>query len=265
MIPGILRILDKYSPWRSEENKYYTSTMTGTSAAAPTVSGAVALAYQAKPDMTVSQFRYLLAKTAGNDTAMPALALTALERYDDFYGEKVIFDYGWQDNAAGFRFANWYGFGVADAGALVKAALECDKDPVCSGMKELPEKYVSANENPCAYTDNSRRLVTCAFSDFQNEEGEPLGRKELILDAVTYDVSGLNYLPDGIIKACELAVTAEDENMTEHNAERKKAVFSANSLLELIPESQSGTKSLLKPLYTNWDYQSGFNEDFDVF
>ncbi len=124
-------------------------------------------------------------------------------------------------------------------------------------MKELPEKYVSANENPCAYTDDSGRLITCTFSDFQNEEGEPLGRKELILDAVTYDVSGLNYLPDGIIEACELAVTAEDENMTEHNAERKKAVFSANSLLELIAESQSGIKSLLKPLYTNWDYQSG--------
>ncbi|WP_406037345.1 S8 family serine peptidase [Succinimonas sp.] len=198
-----------------------TNTMNGTSAAAPAVSGAVALAYQARPNMTVAELRYLLAKTARNDSVMPTLALTPLEADDDTYKEKVILDYGWQDNAAGYRFSNWYGFGVADAGALVKAALECDKDPACSGMKDLPEKFISSNENPCAYTDDSRRLITCSFSDFQNEEGDPLGRDELILDALTYDVSGLNYLPEGIIEACELAGSPEDEEVTEHNIERK--------------------------------------------
>ena len=249
---------DGYSPWRSEENKYYTNTMNGTSSAAPAVSGAVALAYQAKPDMTVSQLRYLLAKTSRNDRAMPSLALTSREGYDDTYGENIVYDYGWQDNAAGFRFSSWYGFGVADAGALVKAALDCDKDPVCSGMAVLPEKFISANENPCAYTDDSRRLITCSFSDFKNEEGESLGEAELLADAVTYDVSGLNYLPEGIIAACELAASGEDAEATEHNKERKHAVFKANVLLELIAESESGTKSLLKPAYANWDYLSGF-------
>ncbi|WP_406037359.1 S8 family serine peptidase [Succinimonas sp.] len=257
--PGDFWDPEEYSPWRTEENKHYSNTMNGTSAAAPSVSGAAALAYQAKPDMTVSQLRYLLAQTSRNDTEMPSLALTPLEGYDDTYGEQVIFDYGWQDNAAGFRFSNWYGFGVADAGALVKAALDCDKDPVCDRMKDLPEKFISANENPCAYTDDSKRLITCSFSDFQNEEGEPLGQAELILDAVTYDISGLNYLPEGIIEACALATSEEDEEETEHNVERKKAVFEVNALLELAAESESGTKSLLKPLYANWDYQSGFN------
>ncbi|MEE3423783.1 MAG: S8 family serine peptidase, partial [Succinimonas sp.] len=250
---------DKDSPWRTEENKYYTNTMNGTSSAAPSVSGAVALAYQARPDMTVSELRYLLAKTSRNDTVMPTLALTPLEEDDYFYDEKVTLDYGWQDNAAGYRFSNWYGFGVVDAGALVKAALECDKDLVCAGMKELPEKYISANENPCAYTDDSRRLITCSFSDFKNEEGESLGKTELLVDALSYDVSGLNYLPEGIITACKLAASEEDEEVTEHNVERKLAIFEAHSLLELTAESQSGTKSLLKPLYANWDYGSGFN------
>ena len=125
-------------------------------------------------------------------------------------------------------------------------------------MSELPVVYESANENPCAYTDNSKRLITCSFSDFQNEEGEPLGRNELIVDALTYDVSGLNYLPEGLIEACELAASAEDEEVTDHNIERKHAVFKANVLLELIAESEAGTKSLLKPIYTNWDYRSGF-------
>ncbi len=257
--PGNFGDPDEDSPWRTEDNKYYTNKMMGASAAAPSVSGAVALAYQARPHMTVSELRYLLAKTARNDTALPSLALTPQDVYDDIYQENIIYDFGWQENAAGFRFSNWYGFGVIDAEALVKAALECDKDPVCSGMAELPEKYISANANPCAYTDDSRRLLTCVFSDFQNEEGEHLGQTELILDAVTYDVSGLNYLPEGIIEACELAASAEDAEVTEHNIARKHAVFKANVLLELIAESESGTKSLLKPVYTNWDYHSGFN------
>ncbi len=255
--PRDFRDPDEDSPRRTEENKYYTNTMNGTSAATASVSGAAALAYQARPDMTVSELRYLLAKTSRNDTVMPALALSPLEAEDDVYDEKIVFDYGWQDNAAGFRFSNWYGFGVADAEALVKAALECDKDPICSGMRELPEKYVSANENPCAYTDDSKRLITCSFSDFQNEEGKELGRNELIVDALTYDVSGLNYLPEGIIEVCELAASAEDEEKTEHNEDRMGAVHTANAFLELIAESESGTKSLLKPVYANWDYRSG--------
>ena len=250
---------DADSPWRTEDNKHYSSRSGGTSAAAATVSGAAALAYQAKPDMTVSQLRYLLAKTARNDTALPTLALTPREHDDDVYKERIVYDCGWQDNAAGFRFSNWYGFGVVDAEALVKAALECHKDPACSGMAELPEKYISFNEKPCSYTDDSRRLITCSFSDYQNEDGEPLGQTELLVDALTYDISGLNYLPEGLIAACELAASEEDEEVTEHNAERKHAVFKANVLLELMAESEAGTKSLLKPVYANWDFKSGFN------
>ena len=265
--PGDFGDPDEDSPWRTADNKYYTNKVMGASAAAPSVSGAAALSYQAKPDMTVSQLRYLLAKTARNDTKLPTLALTPQDVYDDIYQEIIVYDCGWQDNAAGFRFSNWYGFGVIDAGALVKAALECDKDPVCAGMAELPEMYVSSGKNPCAYTDDSRRLITCSFSDFQNEDGEPLGQTEITLDAVTYDVSGLSYLPEGIIEACELAASDEDAEVTEHNIARKHAVFKANVLLELIAESASGTRSLLKPVYTNWDYHSGFNvpEYYDDF
>ena len=43
------------APWMdSEDKQYYTQGMSGTSAATPMVSGAAALAYQVKPDMTVS-------------------------------------------------------------------------------------------------------------------------------------------------------------------------------------------------------------------
>ena len=252
---------DAYSPWRNDDNKYYTNFMNGTSAAAPTVSGAVALAYQAKPDMTVSQLRYLLAVTSRNDSVMPSLALTVKEAESDrIYGEHMVYDYGWQDNAAGFRFSSHYGFGVVDAGALVKGALACDSDPVCAGLRDLPEVYVSGNADPCEFTDDTGMNVTCAFSDFRDPEDPEtvLGSSALIVDAVTYDISGISYLPEGINDFCELAASPEDEEITEHNKQRKEAVFVANLAFQILAESQAGTKSLIKPLYANWDYKSGF-------
>ena len=253
--------LDAYSPWRNDDNKYYTNIMNGTSSAAPTVSGAVALAYQAKPDLTVSQLRYLLATTSRDDSVMPSLALTVQEAdSDQSYGEHIVYDYGWQDNAAGFRFSNKYGFGVADVGALVKGALSCDSDPVCAGLKDPHEVYISGNAHPCAFTDDTERNVTCSFSDFRDPEDAEtvLGSSGLIIDAVTYDVSGITYLPAGIKDFCELAASPEDEEATEHNRQRKQAVFDANLLLQILAESPAGTKSLIKPLYANWDYKSGF-------
>ncbi|WP_406037056.1 S8 family serine peptidase [Succinimonas sp.] len=253
---------DAQSPWRNDDNKYYTNTMNGTSSAAPTVSGAVALALQAKPDLTVSQLRYLLATTSRDDIVMPSLALTVKEAASDqSYGEHIVYDYGWQENAAGFRFSSHYGFGVADAAALVKGALACDSDPVCAGLKDLPDVYVSGNSNPCQFADDTERNVTCVFSDFRDPEDAEtvLGSSELTIDAITYDVSGLTYLPAGIRDFCELAASPEDKETTEHNRQRKQAVFDANLILQILAESPAGTKSLIKPLYANWDYKSGFN------
>ena len=253
---------DARSPWRNEDNKYYTNTMNGTSSATPSVSGAVALAYQTKPDLTVSQLRYLLATTSRNDSVMPSLALTVKEAAsDETYGEPMVYDYGWQDNAAGFRFSSHYGFGVVDAAALVKGALSCDSDPVCAGLKDLPEVYVSGNPNPCQFTDDTGRNVTCSFADFRDPEDQEtvLGSSELVVDAVTYDISGITYLPEGMKDFCALAASPEDEEITEHNTQRKQAVFDANLVFQILAESQAGTKSLIKPLYANWDYKSGFN------
>ncbi|WP_019002399.1 S8 family serine peptidase [Succinimonas amylolytica] len=252
---------DAQTPWRSPDNWYYTNVMNGTSSAAPTVSGAVALAYQAMPDMTVSQLRYLLATTSRNDSVMPSLALTVQETASDrSYGEPVVYDYGWQDNAAGFRFSSHYGFGVADAAALVKGALACGSDPVCAGLKELPEVYVSGNSHPCVFTDDTERNITCTFSDFRDPEDPEsvLGSASLVVDAITYEVSGITYLSEGIRDFCKLAASPEDEDETEHNRQRKQAVFEANLLLQILAESPAGTKSLIKPLYANWDFKSGF-------
>jgi hypothetical protein len=82
------------------------------------------------------------------------------------------------------------------------------------------------------------------------------------VDAVTYDISGITYLPEGMKDFCELAASPEDEEITEHNTQRKQAVFDANLVFQILAESQAGTKSLIKPLYANWDYKSGFNAPY---
>ncbi|WP_406037369.1 hypothetical protein [Succinimonas sp.] len=221
----------------------------------------------------ISKMRYLMVKTSRNDTVMPELAQPPIERYDETYGENIVYDYGWQVNATGFRFSSLYGFGAVDDEALEKAARECDKDPVCSRMKKLPEKYISSNKNPCAYTDNSKRLITCSFSDFKNEKRRSLGKNRLIADAVIYDVSGLSFLPKGIIEACELAASEKkdinetddeyDEEIWRHNGERELAVYNANVLLELIAESAAGTKSILKSPGAGWNYHSPESSEYD--
>ncbi len=218
----------------------------------------------------ISKMRYLMVKNSRNDTVMPELAQSPIERYDETYGENIVYDYGWQVNAAGFRFSSLYGFGAVDDEALEKAARECDKDPVCSRMKKLPEKYISSNKNPCAYADDSKRLITCSFSDFKNEKRRALGKNRLIADAVVYDVSGLSYLPKGIIEACELAVPEKkDKNETDEEydegtwSERKRAVYNANVFLELIAESEAGTKSILKSPGASWNYYSPESSEYD--
>ena len=87
------------APWMdSDDKQYYTQAMNGTSAAAPMVSGAAALAYQVKPDMTVSQLRYLLAKTAMNDKAMNTLKLETNQAEEDLiYNKPIVYDYGVND------------------------------------------------------------------------------------------------------------------------------------------------------------------------
>ncbi|MBQ8708911.1 MAG: S8 family serine peptidase [Succinivibrionaceae bacterium] len=241
---------DEDTPWRSESNAFYTAMMNGTSSASPTVTGAAALAYQAKPDMTVSQLRYLLATTARNDEDMPTMALTPNFTESDYvYNERIVYDHGWQVNGAGLRFSNQYGFGLVDAGALVAGALKCDEDPVCHSMAELPEVFISTNQSPCAFSDETEMNVKCVFSGFRDEEEgeETLVNSTLTIDAVTYDMAGLRYLPEGGASYCA-SITSDD------TAVQTSAMYSANSRLQITAASQAGKlDALIKPVYANWD------------
>ena len=89
----------------------YVSTFNGTSAAAPTVAGSIALILQANPDLTYRDVKHILASTARkvDEDFMPVAV------------DGQIY-YQWVTNSAGYTFHNWYGFGAIDADAAVLMA-----------------------------------------------------------------------------------------------------------------------------------------------
>ncbi|SAK70697.1 serine metalloprotease MrpA [Caballeronia hypogeia] len=95
----------------------YMSTMNGTSAAAPTVTGVVALMLQANPNLTWRDVRVILASTARQIDVGHVAPTTTLPS-----GETYTPEPAWLRNAAGMWFDNLYGFGLVDAAAAVAMA-----------------------------------------------------------------------------------------------------------------------------------------------
>ena len=111
--------------------------MNGTSAAAPTVTGVVALMLSANPSLGWRDIRDILRRTAriidpdyGSQgyrdrqvtlTLSPSLTdQTSSDLVDGASAARL--DYGWQTNAAGNKYSTWYGFGLVDAKAAVAMA-----------------------------------------------------------------------------------------------------------------------------------------------
>lgn len=91
---------------------HYTAAFGGTSSAAPIVSGIAALMLNANPALTQRDVKFILASTARPlDLAQRAVTV-----------RDTVVESGWLTNAAGYRFSNWYGFGLVDASAAVAMA-----------------------------------------------------------------------------------------------------------------------------------------------
>lgn len=108
----------------------YTSTFNGTSSAAPTLTGAVALLLDANPNLTWREIKYILATTATvdgytTDAQTHPLGLTMPTGYD--------WDQKWITNAAQFRFHNAFGFGRVNVDAAVTRALSLPASPLALG------------------------------------------------------------------------------------------------------------------------------------
>ena len=113
------------------------ATHNGTSAAAPTVSGVVALMLQANPNLTWRDVRDILRRTAKSNfdadygtqgsrnyrVNLADYTLTTNTSSTLTNGDTTArVDLGWQTNAAGNRYSNWYGFGLVNAKDAVAAA-----------------------------------------------------------------------------------------------------------------------------------------------
>ncbi|MFV7422245.1 S8 family serine peptidase [Stenotrophomonas geniculata] len=91
----------------------YTAKMSGTSAAAPTVSGVAALMLEPNPNLSYRDVKYILATTATRTDPGQA---------DVKMSDGRLLVPGWRTNAAGHAFSNWYGFGVVNAARAVQMA-----------------------------------------------------------------------------------------------------------------------------------------------
>ena len=84
----------------------FIKSFNGTSSAAPTLSGAVALFLEKYPQLSWRDVKHVLAKTARKvDPDQSAVY---------YLNESYLAQLPWIDNAAGYHFHNWYGFGLVD-------------------------------------------------------------------------------------------------------------------------------------------------------
>lgn len=99
----------------------FTSTFNGTSSAAPTVSGVIALMLEARPELTWRDVKHILASTAKKiDSSFAAIETNITNAPTAKPG--ITVEQAWVTNNAGFHFHNWYGFGLVDAAAAVASA-----------------------------------------------------------------------------------------------------------------------------------------------
>jgi subtilisin-like proprotein convertase family protein len=98
------------SPLDENSECNYTSTFNGTSAAAPSVAGGIAVLLGAYPNLTWRDVKHIMANTARKNDSTRSYSRNGLEQYN------------WNLNAAGYSHHYWYGFGAFDLGAAIDFA-----------------------------------------------------------------------------------------------------------------------------------------------
>lgn len=118
----------------------YFSNFNGTSAAAPHVSGAVALLLEEEPNLTWRDVKHVLASTArrpgGLFNAVTDIRVVIGDELATFYRD-------WITNAAGFDFHNHFGFGVVDVDAAL-AFLRDGYAPDSLGSQSLSDWFTAS-------------------------------------------------------------------------------------------------------------------------
>jgi subtilisin-like proprotein convertase family protein len=100
----------------------YTTTMNGTSASSPIVSGAIALMLEVNPALTWRDVKHILANTAKKVDAASGVTNHPSNIYKGITNFDLAghtYEQGWITNAVGYDFHNWYGFGGIDVDQAV--------------------------------------------------------------------------------------------------------------------------------------------------
>ncbi|AUI88280.1 peptidase S8 [Vibrio azureus] len=112
---------DLHGGTEQDPNCNYTSTMNGTSSAAPNTSGVIAALMSTNHALSARDVRALLAETASvTDITHPGVYL----QFTNQQGKPVQYEAisPWQTNAAGVPFHTFYGFGAVNLDAAMKRA-----------------------------------------------------------------------------------------------------------------------------------------------
>ena len=226
----------------------YNASFTGTSAAAATVSGLVAILKGKYPSMSASQVRWILAKSSRNDTVLPRFSYTPV------YSGDILVD-GWVENDAGLRFSRRYGFGLIDAAAALDEADGCASDAECSVRANSPEEYTvqlscnkdSSLQNAVAVNnDNGASSYKCTGSTMLDSSGNVVSGS-FSVDSVLLTVGDLSFRVKNAygLSDCASKVLERKEPMSEKDsADYVNAVARSNLGLGVMTPGR--TYSMLK-------------------
>ena len=140
----------------------YTSTMNGTSSAAPNTSGAIAAIMSTNHALTARDVRALLAETASKtDAANSGVSLDFVNHAGELVSYQAVDP--WTTNAAGVDFHAFYGFGAVDLDkAMSRARMTNNVLPAeiitpwvgSDLMVEVPDASLAGGESSLEFSDD---------------------------------------------------------------------------------------------------------------
>ena len=145
----------------------YTATFNGTSAAAPTVAGVVALILQANPNLTWRDVRHILASTSRRvNPAQSPITNTS------YFGAPFVLEQGWVLNAGGYWYHNWYGFGLVNTAAAVAMAQKYVAGSLGNFLSETKSASIGATNIPTGITGLTNTFTVTGNAPSTVEQAE---------------------------------------------------------------------------------------------
>lgn len=164
----------------------YRSNMNGTSSAAPNASGVVALIYSANPELSWRDVRHIIASTSTQvdaDITDQTLTLGTGDNAQEFVATPK-----WMENAAGFKFHNYYGFGLLDAEKAVSLAKNYDTqlgDYIVTNWQASNEADSPLNlAIPDGSAQGASHKQAMSTFEYTDSEGNASQLEDLVVEAV---------------------------------------------------------------------------------